>query len=292
MWFYLALLSAFFNALSNIARRTHGSLAQPAELSWWTLLLSLPLTFGLLVITSSPYHHGNGYLLPTLAAGLIGCFSSVYQFKAYKLAEASVVSPIANFLPILLVGMSFIFLGVVPNWAGLIGILFVVGGVYYSSVSGKHALFHPLQQMLGNSGSRAMLITVGLWSVSSILEKIALRTASPAYVLFVLVLAMFSGMSLYLLAQPQKQRTKRGERIIKRWGWHIAAIAVFLTLSVFFQMQALATTNPSYVLSVKRLDVLITILFSGIFLHERHLLKRFKGSAIALIGVLIIYFFK
>lgn len=292
MWFYLAIISAFFNALGNIARRTHGSLAQPAELSWWTLLFSVPLGIGLLLISNKPYYHSTAFILPLLASALLNCISSVSQFKAYKLSQASVVSPIANFLPILLVVTSFLFLGVTPKLGGLVGILFVVGGVYYSSVSGKHSVLHPLQQLFKNPGSRAMLITVSIWSVSSVLDKIALRTASPAFVLCFIQITMFITISLYLLAQPQKRRFQRGEKIMRRWGWHIGAISVFVTLAVFFQIEAVSMMNPSYVLAVKRLDVLLTIIFSGLFLHEKHIFKRFKGSAIALAGVVIIYLFR
>lgn len=292
MWFYLALLSAFFNALGNVARRTHGSLAQPAELTWWTLLFSLPLAVGLLLISSEPYYTSHDFLLPSVVAGVMGCFSAVLQFRAYKLSDASVVSPITNLLPVLLIVTSFLILGTFPNLPGLIGILFVVAGVYYSSVSGKHDLFHPLQQMFKSSGARAMLLTILLWSVSTVLEKIALNSASPAFVMFIVVITMFTGISFYLLLQPQRHRLKHGEKVLYKWGWHIAAIAVFVTLSTMFQLQALSMIDPSYVLSVKRLDVLITVLFSGLFLHERHILKRFKGSAIALVGVLIIYLFE
>ena len=292
MWFYLAVLSALLNSFGNIARRTHGSLAQPAELVWWTLLFSMPLGFGLLLVSNGPHHTGNGYILPLLGVTVINCFASVSQFKAYKLSDASVVSPITNLLPIFLVVTSFFILGVLPNVAGLIGILFVVGGVYYSSVSGKHDLMHPLQQLFKNRGSRAMLITVSLWSISSVLDKIALRSASPAYVLNLVQVGMFIFISIYLLARPQKHRLRHGEKIMQRWGWHITAISVFVTLSAFFQIEAISMANPSYVLAVKRLDVLFTILFSGLFLHERHILKRFKGSVIALVGVAIIFFFR
>lgn len=289
MWFYLAFLSAFFNALGNVARKTHGSLAQPAELSWWTLLFSLPLAFGFLLITNEPYYTSSDFLLPAIGAGILGSFSAVLQFKAYKDGEASVVAPIANLLPILLVVTSFLILGVKPNLPGLIGILFVVGGVYYSSVSGKHDLMHPLQQILKSKGSRAMLITVSLWSIQAVLDKIALKTASPAMVLVVILVTMFICISGYLLFQPQRHRLKRGEKVFRKWGWHIVAISVFVTLSVMFQLQAIKTVDPSYVLSVKRLDVLMTVIFSGLFLHEKHILKRIKGSAVALVGVVIIF---
>ena len=105
------------------------------------------------------------------------------QFRAYKLSEASVISPIANLLPILLVGTSFIFLGITPKPGGFVGILLVVAGVYYSSVSGEHDVFHPLQQLVKNPGSRSMLITVritanNVWLYVRILDYTA--TASPA----------------------------------------------------------------------------------------------------------------
>lgn len=292
MWFYLAVLSAFFNALGNVARRTHGSLAQPAELSWWTLLFSLPLGVALLLVSNQPHHTSNAYIAPLITAALINAVSGVLQFKAYKLSDASVVSPIANLLPILLLVTSFVMLGIVPNLAGLVGVLFVVAGVYYSSVSGKHDLFHPLQQMFKSPGSRAMLATISLWSVSTVLTKLALQSASPAYVLCLMQLIMFAVMSVYLLAKPQHKRFYRGEKILKRWGWHIAAISVFVTISVFLAMEAFSMVDPTYVISVKRLDILFTILLSGLFLHEKHIMKRFKGSVIALLGVVVIFFFQ
>lgn len=293
MWFYLALLSAFFSAFSNIARRTHGSLAQPAELSWWTLLFSLPLGLGLLLVSNQTWHIGNDYLIPLLSASLISCFSGVLLFRAYKYGDASAVSPISNLLPILLVPTSFLMLGLVPTWGGLAGILIVVVGVYYSSVSGKHSLLHPFRQLLRNRGSKAMLACVVLWSISGNLQKMALDTASPSYVLFLHQVTMFSVMSIYLLLKKSRQgRWSRGERVMRRWGWHIAAISFFTTLSVFFQMQAIALVNPSYVSAVKRLDVLLTVLFAGLFLQERHILKRFRGSVVAIVGVAIIYFFR
>lgn len=292
MWFYYALLSAFFNAIGNIARRTHGSLADPAELSWWTLLFSLPLGLGLLLISNQPYFTGMEWLVPTIASGFLNTIASVMQFKAYKLADASAVSPITNFLPLLLVVTSFLMLGVVPGRGGFVGIVFVVAGVYYSSVSGKHSLSHPLKQIFKNKGSRAMLGTILLWSVSTNLDRIALRHASPAFITVSQQVLILTFLSLYLLAQPRRRRLKRGERVLHRWGWHIVAMSVFVTLAVFFQTQAIAIIEPSYALAVKRLDVLFTVLFAGLFLHERHIMKRFAGSAIAATGVVIIYLFR
>lgn len=292
MWFYFAVLSAFFNAISNVARRTHGSLAQPTELAWWMMILSLPLSIGLLVASTAPMHTSNAYIVPAVSVAVLNTVATCLQFRAYKYADASLVSPIANLLPIFLIVTSFFVLGILPNVAGLAGILFVVAGVYYSSVSGRHQLMHQLRQILKNRGSRAMLGTVLIWSLNGVVEKIALRSASPAYLMVFQALIMLALMSAYLLMQPRRKRLQRGERVMKKWGWHIAAIAVFATLGVFFQLHALALVDPSYVMTVKRLDVLFTVVLAGLFLGEKHILKRFQGSVLALVGVAIIYLYR
>jgi drug/metabolite transporter (DMT)-like permease len=288
MWFYLALLSAFFNALSNIARRTHGSLAQPAELAWWSLLLSIPLGVGLVLVSGEPLWTSTDYILPALAAGSINAYGGILMFRAYKYGDASAVSPVGNFLPVVLVVTSFFILGTRPSPLGLAGIFLVVAGVYYSSVSGKHALLHPLRQILKNRGSRAMLTWAVLMAVSTTFVKIALDSASGTYLMLFLQLFEFGLISIYLLIRPIKNRTRHGERVLKRWGWHVAAIAVFSTMSVFFQFQAMDKVDPSYVLSVKRLDVLVTVLLAGLFLKERHILRRFKGSLLAVVGAVLL----
>lgn len=292
MWFYLALLSAFFNSLSEIARRTHGSLADPAELSWWTMVLSLPLSFGLVLTQQhQAVHITPGFAAAILVSAALGVYGGVAHFKAFKYGEASAVSPIANLLPIALLVTSFFILGTVPSWKGIIGVLLVVSGVYYSSVSGKHSLLLPFRNLVRNKGSRAMLVWVAANAVAAAITKIALGSAAAAYVMFVMVVSQIAMLSVYLLLRPHvhKHKVRRGERILKRWGWHIAAIAVFGTLAVFFQYQAMKLADVSYVLTVKRMDVLMTVLLAGLFLGERHILRRFKGSLIAVAGVAIIF---
>lgn len=291
MWFYLALLSAFFNSLSEIARRTHGSLADPAELSWWTMVLSLPLGYGLLVTQQhEPVHLTSRFLVAVLIAGALGLYGGVQHFKAFRYGEASAVSPIANLLPVAMLGTSFFILGTVPSWWGVVGVLLAVSGVYYTSVSGKHGIWVPIKRLLTNKGSRAMLMWVATNAIAAAVTKIALGAASAAYVMFIMVVIQIIILSVFLLCRPRAQRVKRGERILRRWGWHVAAVAVFGTMAVFFQYQAMKMADVSYVLAVKRLDVLMTVLLAGLFLKEKHIMRRFKGSAIAIIGLVIVYF--
>jgi len=289
MWFYFALLSAALNSLSVIARKTHGSLAHPLELCWWTLLFGVPLGIGLLFTTHQPYYTDFGFIIPATISALIGIASSSLAFYAYQKGETSALAPLGNLLPVALLVTSFFILGTLPTVGGLLGIVLVVGGVYYSSL-GKAKLSHPFKQLWRSTGSRAMLGCVVLWSIGSSIDALALQHASPAFLLAYRQVISLVALSIILLLHPQRHRFRRGQRVMRRWGWHIVAISVFATLAVYFQFQAIKLIDPVYVLTVKRIDVLFTILIAHFLFREKHVLRRFEGSLIALVGIVIICF--
>ncbi|MEO6760833.1 MAG: DMT family transporter [Candidatus Saccharimonadales bacterium] len=290
MWFYFAIMSAAVNAVSTIARRTHGSTAKPVELAWWTLLISLPCSIALLVIDHSTPWVNYDFLLPSIAAGTISAFAVVLLLTAYKYGETSAITPISNLLPIGLVISSFIFFDTIPTIGGLLGIILVVCGVYYSSVDGKHSLWHPFRSLWHQRGSRAMLWVVILWSISTNFQLMALHSASPAFLVLWVQLISFILLTMYMTVQETRAKTRT--RVWERWWKHIVIMAIGSTLAVYFQNQAMVLLdNTSYVLAVKRLDVLIVILFCGLFLHEKHILKRFSGALVALAGIVVIYIF-
>jgi uncharacterized membrane protein len=184
MWFYFALLSALTNAVGTVARRTHGSLARPVELAWYSQLVMVPCGLGLVAITPHPLWRDQSFILPTVASGIIYTFATVLLFVAYKYSQISVVTPLGNLLPVGLLVASFFMFGTVPPVAGVFGVLLVGSGLYYSSVSGKHTLFKPFQALWSQRGSRAMLGVVFLWTIGTNLDKISLRSVAPAFMIF------------------------------------------------------------------------------------------------------------
>lgn len=290
-WLYLSLLSALAHAIANIARRTHGSLADPAELSWWCLLLSTPVGIALVLFDPTSLYQSLDFILPATASGILCTVASILCFKAYKYADASAIAPISNLLPLGIVVSSLIILQVAPSALGLLGVVLIVAGVFYSSVHGRHSLLHPFKQLTKNKGSRAMLLVISIWSVTTVFDKIALGNMSATFLTLYIQLSMLTLTSLYLLARPQRRRLKRGERVFRRWGWHLITISFFTTVAVTLQGFAIQSVeNPSYVLAVKRLDTLIVIVLAYFLLHERHIMKRFIGSLIAVAGVAVLMF--
>lgn len=286
MWFYFALLSALTNAVGTLARRTHGSLGRPVELAWCSQLIMVICSLILIGLNPHNLWKNDSFILPTVASGIIYTFATILLFIAYKHSQVSVVTPLTNLVPVGLLVASFLMFGTVPPVAGIFGVLLVGAGLYYSSVSGKHTLFKPFQALWSQRGSRAMLGVVFLWTIGTNLDKISLRSASPAFMVCCQVVIGSVILTVYLATKHNRSR----ERVWSRWWLHITVMAIFTTLAIYFQARAIVLVgNTSYVLAVKRLDVLLVVLFSGLFLGERHLLKRFTGSLIAVAGVVIIY---
>lgn len=287
-WFYYALLSAVINATGILARKTHGSTARPLELAWLTELLMIPFTTMLVVIDHDNLYTSTDFIIPNLAGSVIYAFAGVLVFTAYKYGEASEISPLQTLLPLGLIVSSYIMFGTVPSLAGLAGVLMVVFGVYYTSVNAKHKLLYPFKAIWHRRGSRAMLFVILLWSVGTNLQKISLESASPAFVIFTGQLVTFLLLTMYLAVQ----RSHKPRKVWRRWKWHIIAIAGFTILAIYFQAKAIQLLgNTSYVLAVKGLSILIVIPVAAKFLHEKHAMRRFEGSVIAVAGVAVIYIF-
>ena len=285
-WFYYALLSAVINAFGILARKTHGSTARPLELAWLTELFMIPFTTALVVINHDTLYSSTAFILPTVAGSDIYAFAGVLVFTAYKYGDASEISPLQTLLPLGLIVSSFIMFGTVPTVGGLLGVLLVVFGVYYTSVNAKHKLLYPFKMIWHRRGSRAMLFVIVLWSVGTNLQQVSLETASPAFVIFFGQLVTFLLLTMYLAVQ----RKHNLKSVWRHWKWHILVIAGFTIMAIYFQAKAIQLLgNTSYVLSVKGLSILIVIPIAAKLLHEKHAMRRFAGAAIAVSGVAIIY---
>lgn len=289
MWFMFALLSGVANAGANVSRRMTGQTAQPVMLSWWTSLVTLPVAGSITLFTGGPHFRGTDWIAPAVISAILATVVHILVFQAYKHSEASVVSPLANLLPALLLISSFIMFREVPSLGGVIGVLLVVAGMYYSSVSNRHQVFHPLQAILKQKGARYMLIVVLIWAVGTNVDQIAVKSgAEPAWLVFFVSALSFCITSAYVAYWRRQQAVRRRYHVWKRWKWHIIAIVLFGTTSVILQLHAVAMAETAYVVAVKRSDVIFTVLASGLLLNEKNIFRRFTGALIGAAGIALI----
>jgi bacterial/archaeal transporter family protein len=131
-WFYWAVLSAVFAALTAIFAKIglEGVDSDFATLIRTFVIIIVLATFVYLAGKwSNPLELSSKTLLFLTLSGLATGASWVCYFRALKIGEASKVAPVDKFSLVFVAIFAFIFLGERPNIREWIGILLVGAGV-------------------------------------------------------------------------------------------------------------------------------------------------------------------
>lgn len=179
-------------------------------------------------------------------------------------------------------------LGEIPNTAGLIGVILVVAGSYILNIKNKQGNYlQPIFALIKQKETRLMLIVAFIWSITSNIDKIGVKYSSPA---FWVVSDNALTTSLLTLMLSSKQPQKVIKETFSNYKTLILA-GVFGALALVFQMMAVKLTLVSYVISIKRLSIVISIILGHMMLKETLIKNRLLGALTMLFGVLLIALF-
>ena len=171
-----------------------------------------------------------------------------------------------------------------PNiWGGL-GIGTICIGSYILNINfATWSPLSPLMAVFKETGSWLMLIVSILFSFTSVIGKVIILHSSimffsifffMAFNLF-LIIALLTGRKI-VLKSFMKDPVK-------------GAVAGILFFShVVFHGFAIAITKAVYMISVKRLSVLFSIIYGGMLFKEKNLIIRFCGTLLMFIGAIFI----
>lgn len=122
-----------------------------------------------------------------------------------------------------------------------------------------------------------------IWSVTGIMDKIAIGNSSPIF--FVMAESFLIALFILPLAWGRIRREKRD---IAKEKFHLLAVGILSTLTLIFQMLAISKTLVVYVIAIKRLSILLSIILGGIIFKEKEIGQKFVGGAIMVVGVLFL----
>jgi len=169
---------------------------------------------------------------------------------------------------------------------GLIGILTGVVGSYMLNLDLKQRnIFAPFNSLVKDKGTRYMLIVAFLWSVSANFDKIAIQNSSTWQHMAVTNILIFTTIS-FLVKTTKKFEIKS----IPNDKKYLLIISGFTVGSYIFHMTALSLTLAAYVIAMKRMSALISVVLGSVFLKEPNLRQRLVGAAVMFAGVLLIVF--
>lgn len=253
--------------------------------AWFRLFFTLPVLIPLLFIIPLPSLDKEFYLafISALPLEILTVFLYV---KAIKLSPLNLTLPFLSLTPLFLTFVSYIIVGEKVSLEGLIGIVLIASGSYtLNAERSRTGLLEPLKAILREKGSIIMIIVAFIYSFTSSLGKIAIEHSSP----------LFFGISYFfiltLLSSPLSMLIgKRGLKdfISRKVYLKLLLPGLFYGLMIIFHMLALDLTKVAYMISVKRLSLIIGVIYGYIFFKEERFGQRLLGTIVMLTGFVIL----
>ncbi|PIN76090.1 hypothetical protein COV17_03270 [Candidatus Woesearchaeota archaeon CG10_big_fil_rev_8_21_14_0_10_36_11] len=230
---------------------------------------------------------GNSFYLAVFASVFLNIVSTTLYYKALKITDLSLATPMTSFTPVFLIVTSFLLLREFPTPIGMVGIVLIVLGSYVLNMTKNGGgLIDPFKRMFKDRGVVYMLIVAFLFSLSSNFDKMVVQNSDTLFgsafvhlFLGIAFIAISSFRSINILSVY-----KNNFHTFFLIGLISALGAIFINIA--FTMQIVP-----YVISIKRLSILFSVMYGGWLFKERNLFARVSGALVMVVGVILIVLF-
>ena len=213
-------------------------------------------------------------------AGALCAIGRACMVRALRLGELSVLGPVNSYKAIVGLIIAFFMLGEIPDISGILGMLLILFGSFFIFETLEEKFSFKILFREDIILRFIALIMTGIEAV--ILKKIIIMSS----VMMSFLMWCFMGFIFTFLIVLM---TKRNFTPIKRThikGYFMICLGLILmqisTNYVFKNM------NVGYALSLFQLSSIVNILFGFKFFKEKNILKKIIGSAVMIIGSVII----
>jgi len=286
-WFALTLLSAFFLATADALSKRFLAYYRPGELVLVRFGVAGALLLPLLLSQTWPAPPAAFWGWVALLMPLEILAMWLYM-RAIRESPLSLTLPYLAFTPVFNVLTGYLLLGERVSLAGFAGIVLVVCGAWLLNLKAVRddtgwRIFAPFRAIASERGSRLMLITSAIYSMTSVLGKAALLHVTPA----------FFG-PFYFVALGGVTALIFGSRNIGTWralGRHpLAHLAIggCMAVMVVTHFYAIEHIEVAYMIAVKRISLLFGMLYGAWLFHEQGLTRNLSAGTLMVFGVFLI----
>lgn len=286
-WFFISIICAFSLASSDAFAKKH-----LVNYSAWALLLirfSVPGVLLVPVLFVYPLPDAPlvfwAWLALLLPLELIAM--SLYM-KAIRDADLYQTLPYLAFTPVFNIVTGWLVLGEQVSLMGGLGILLVVFSAYYLNIehantNKRYALIEPLKAIVYQQGSRRMLIAALIYSITSVVGKLAMSYVEP--ISFGALYFVLLGMLTLLIVAFREPKDLMVLRQNVKWHFIVGGLMAVMVITHFL---ALSMVETAYMIAVKRVSLLFGILYGAYLFHEKRLLRNISASGLMVLGVSLI----
>ena len=249
----------------------------------YPMVYSFPLLILVLFFVPVPPLDGV-FWWSALACLPVNAVSFLLYMLAIRSSPLSLTLPYLAFTPAFMVITGLMFLGEVPNWWGGAGILIICLGSYVLHLEPERQdIWAPFRAIAIERGSWIMLIVAFLFSIAAALGKKAILHSSALF----FSIAFFAVFNLVLTL---------GMRFAGKIRWRQLTVSpaqglcvgVLFFAHVLLHGLAIEMVKAAYMISIKRLSILIGVLYGAVLFKEAHIGRRLVGAAVMVCGSLLI----
>lgn len=285
MWIWLGLACALLAGTSDAVFKKLLAGLDERVVAWGQLLFTLPLVAFIMLRQGWPDPQPAFWL--TIAVMLpLEVIATLSYLKAIRICPLSLCVPFLAITPLLTVLTSWLFLGERVSLGGFLGVASVTMGAYV--LQAEHAsrgVLEPFREMFRVPGIRLVLITATCYGVTSTLGKKAIQLSSPEE--FSCLYYALNTLVLGELARRAVSARGMLEGVKSRWVLFSAA-GLLSAGSLLTFSYGIREAPVAYFISVKRLSLLVSVLYGGLLFRESAFRQRFTGAAMMLGGAILI----
>lgn len=282
-WFFLSLITALAVASCDTGVKKWFSHLNPFEMTLLPLVYGAPLmVIGFLRVDTPPLDRAF-YLLFAVSIPLTMAPMVLYM-KAIKTSPMSLTVPYLAFTPVFIIGTGWFFLGEQVSRWGMAGILMVcIGGYVLNITAGDKTVFDPLLAVFRETGSWLMLIVSFIFSLSSVIGKMAILHSSPLFFQTSFFIILTATMIL-VFGLFRKIRVKS----FLQYPLKGCLVGMLMAIHIFCHGLAISMTKAAYMMSIKRLSIVFGVIYGGLVFREENIRVRLMGAALMFAGAAII----
>ncbi|MDI7259538.1 MAG: EamA family transporter [Thermodesulfobacteriota bacterium] len=251
----------------------------------WGILFYIPFFIGFGVFPSFILQMPPQLWGLSLSSGFIQTVYFLCLIESYRGGDLSLVYPISRSAPLFTQFWAISFIGEVLSAKGILGIGFVMVGLFVISLKG-----FPFKNRMAPSDpftSRPYLLALAAAiaaSIYSVIDKVGVQNLHPVFYTWLINLWMCIFVGLYLFLQKEISFGK----VWWKWKREILTIAIFQNVAYLLILMALQVSKVSYVVAFRQVGALFGVGMGIVFLKESHWKTRITGALILTLGLVLI----
>jgi drug/metabolite transporter (DMT)-like permease len=284
MWFILALLSALFQVLRNMAMKRLGHALDETINVWGRFTFLLPFAALGVAVQGVP-ELKPGFWTVAVLFGVVQNLATLSLSKALKVSDISLVTALWKISVLILVVWAYLTLGETPSVLGLTGVLVSVVGVYLLNVQrARLSPWAPLVALAQDPGQRWTVLAGLGYAVAVVLIKQTALLSDPIFAVFmgyVFCTAFVTPWALYTSAPHFAQ--------VGRYWKAFVSMGLFGTLSTWAGTTAYTMTLSAYVEAVKQVEILLALAIGYLFFQEGARIRAiWVGTVVIMAGMVLL----